>query len=180
MNFPSPGSVLVAAFYLLAALSCWKTADTLVHRSPVLREDRQWKTIALVFVALAVFRLINLQSLLPESGRLAATSEGWYMERRLPQFAFIVALAMAAILVALRLFVRARRGPIPTWLALIGITLFLAYIVIRSVSLHQVDLVINRRAFGLSVNTMLEIGGIALIFLTSEWRRRWWSIGGTS
>ena len=72
---------------------------------------------------------------------------------------------------------RARRGPIPTWLVLIGISL--AFIVIRSVSLHQVDLVINHRAFGLSINTMLEIGGRALIFPASEWRRRWWSIGGT-
>ena len=178
MNTPTLGGWLVVFFYLIAAASCWMTGRHLVSRSPALHEYQKWRAIAAMLVILAIFRMTDVQNALPESGRHLAASEGWYADRRVLQTALVAAAILLCAAAAFVLLVRARQAPVPTWFGLIVATLLVGFILVRAVSLHAVDGLLARRAFGLSLNSLLETSGIALVLLASEWRRRFWNAGG--
>ena len=64
-----------------------------------------------------------------------------------------------------------RKSPAPTWLALLGTAAVLAFVLIRAASLHHIDRFIGQRILGLTWNWVLEMGGISLVLVASEWRR---------
>ena len=88
------------------------------------------------------------------------------------QFWFIIGIGATCILVGLTLLMVSRRAPPITWVASVGVTLVLAFVVIRAASFHQFDRFIGTRVFGLKCNWILEIGGIAMVLITRETRRR--------
>jgi uncharacterized membrane protein YbhN (UPF0104 family) len=132
-----------------------------------------WRAISVAFIALGVNKQLDLQSVLTELGRVLATSQGWYEQRQVVQFWFILAAGSICLLLGLILLVMARRAPLPTWVALVGVTLVLAFVAIRAASFHHFDRFIGTRILGLKWNWVLEIGGISIVLIASEWRRRW-------
>ena len=58
-----------------------------------------------------------------------------------------------------------------TWLAVVGATLVMGYVLIRAASFHHVDRFIGSRIFGFRWNWILEMGGIALVLFAGQWRR---------
>jgi uncharacterized membrane protein YbhN (UPF0104 family) len=132
-----------------------------------------WRAISVAFIALGVNKQLDLQSALTELGRVLATSQGWYEQRQVVQFWFILAAGSICLLLGLILLVMARRAPLPTWVALVGVTLVLAFVAIRAASFHHFDRFIGTRILGLKWNWVLEIGGISIVLIASEWRRRW-------
>jgi len=64
-----------------------------------------------------------------------------------------------------------RKSPIQTWLALVASTFVLGYVLIRAASFHHIDHFIGGRVLGFKWNWILEITGIAIVLLASEWRR---------
>ena len=60
----------------------------------------------------------------------------------------------------------------PTWLGLLGVILVLGFVTIRSASFHHFDEFIGSRVMGFKWNWVLEMGGISLVIIASEWRRR--------
>ena len=89
------------------------------------------------------------------------------------QAEFILLVAALCIVGALVLLILVRRSPFPTWLARIGTTVVLAFVLIRAASFHDMDRFVNTRSIGLRWNWVLEIGGISIVLLASERRRRW-------
>jgi hypothetical protein len=57
-------------------------------------------------------------------------------------------------------------------LALTGTVAVLAFVLIRAASFHHIDQFIGERILGLKWNWILEVGGISIVLLSSEWRRR--------
>lgn len=168
---PTIGGWVTVALYFFAMISCWRTSITLVRRHGS-SEHRIWLAIALLFLFLGINKQLDLQSALTEIGRMIAFDEGWYGQRRSVQAFFILFVIVSCTLTALTLVLLAYRAPIPTWFALIGITFVLGFVVIRSASFHHVDLLIGRRVFGLRWNWVLEMGGILIVLIASEWRRK--------
>lgn len=177
MSTPTSGGWAIVLFYLIAAASCWMTGRHLVSRSSVLHEYQKWRAIAAMLVILALFKMVDVQNALPESGRHLATAEGWYRDRRVLQTALVAAAVLLCAAAAFVLFVRARYAPVPTWFGLIVATLLVGFVLVRAVSLHAVDRLLAHRALGLSLNSLLETSGIALVLFASEWRRRFWNAG---
>lgn len=105
-------------------------------------------------------------------GRLIAFAHGWYEQRRWVQFGFVLAVAGTSIVIAIALIVGARKAPYPAWLAMIGIVSVLAFITVRAASFHHFDELISSRVLGLNWNWILEMGGILIVLIASEWRRR--------
>ena len=66
------------------------------------------------------------------------------------------------------------RFPAPTWLALVGSTFVLGFVIIRAASFHHIDRFIGNQILGLRWNWVLEMGGIVLVLLASIWRV--WSV----
>lgn len=165
---PTIGGWLTVALYFLAAISCRITARDIARGS---RERRIWLAIAILFLALGVNKQLDLQSALTEAARLLAEAQGWYARRRPVQVEFILAVAAACLLAALVLLVWARRSPLPTWVALLGVVLVLGFVTMRAASFHHFDRFIRTSIFGMRWNWIIEMAGIGIVLLASAWRR---------
>ena len=153
--------------YLAAALSAWTTA-----KDAGIPEKKLWRLISIGFIGLGINKQLDLQTAFTDLGRVVASTQGWYEQRRTIQFWFIVAVAAICLLMALVLLVLARRAPKPTRLALVGVVIVLGFVTIRAASFHHFDQFIGSRVLGLKWNWVLEMGGISIVLIASEWRRR--------
>ncbi len=169
---PTIGGWITVILYLLAVISCWKTANKLAKvNTGASEEQRTWRAISALFLALGINKQLDLQTALTEAGRMLAKSEEWYNQRQVVQLAFIVLVAIICVVATLVLLIWARNAPAPTWLALIGTIFVLGFVLMRAASFHHMDRFLGERILGFRWNWILEIGGISLVLLGSEWRR---------
>jgi hypothetical protein len=85
------------------------------------------------------------------------------------QVYFIIGVAIVCLMAALTLLFWARRSPFQTWFGIVGSTLVLGYVLIRAASFHHIDRFIDGRILGFKWNWVLEMGGIVIVLLGSEW-----------
>ena len=170
---PTIGGWITVILYLLAVVSCWKTAYKLAMvGTGVAQERRAWRAISALFLALGINKQLDLQTALTEVGRMLARSEGWYNQRQVVQLAFIVLVAIICVVAALMLLIFVRNAPAPTWFALSGTTFVLGFVLIRAASFHHIDRFLGESILGFRWNWILEMGGISLVLVGSEWRRK--------
>jgi len=163
---PSVGGWITVLLYFLAVISCWRTA----RRSQLL--DRKiWYVISISFLFLGINKQLDLQTALTELGRVLAYQEGWYGQRETVQLYFIIAVALFCGWAIIALLVWARHSPLPTWLALVGTTSVIGYVLIRAASFHHIDRFIGSSVLGFRLNWILEMGGISMVLLASWWRQ---------
>jgi hypothetical protein len=165
---PSLGGWVTVVLYFLAVWSAWKTANFVNTSS----DGHLWRAISILFIALGINKQLDLQTALTEFGRVVADHQGWYNERQIVQVWFIMSVTAACILIICVLLTFARKSPAPTWLALVGTTTILAFVLIRAASFHHIDRFIGETILGLRWNWVLEMGGISTVIVASEWRRR--------
>jgi len=169
---PTPAGWLTVVLYLVTSLSCWKSGrEARLEGSRRSNEHFAWRSIAVLFLALGVNKQLNLITALTVFGRTVAYLQGWYDRRQPVQVVLIGLLAMSCVLVVTMLLIWMRRAPTATWLALIGATLTLTFVLIRAVSYHYVDRFLFERILGLRWNSVIEIGGISVVLLASQWRQ---------
>ena len=170
---PTIGGWITVVLYLWASVSSWKTASKLssVHRQ-ISQERYTWRAISVLFLALGINKQLDLQSAITEVGRILAVTEGWYNRRGVVQLDFIIFVAMVCAIVAISLLIWARNAPVSTWLALIGTMLVLGFVLMRAASFHHMDRFIGEKLLGIRWNWILEMGGISLVLIASEWRQR--------
>jgi ABC-type Mn2+/Zn2+ transport system permease subunit len=125
----------------------------------------------IAFFFLGINKQLDLQSAMTELGRIVAFAGGWYEQRRTVQVYFVIGVAAACVAGTLILLFWTRKSPIQTWLALGGSTFVLGYVLIRAASFYHIDHFIGGRVLGLKWNWILEMTGIAIVLLASEWRR---------
>jgi hypothetical protein len=163
---------LTVVLYFATSFSCWKLSHKVEldgrHRS---NEYLAWRFIAILFLALGVNKQLDLQTALTEAGRVVAHLQGWYEQRRSVQLDFIGLVAATCVTAAITLLIWMRRAPIPTWLALMGTILVFGYVLIRAASFHHIDRFIGESILGLRWNWVIEISGISLVLIASQWRQ---------
>jgi hypothetical protein len=165
---------LTTVLYLICSVSCWILARKLgLATVRTARERRAWRSISVLFLFLGINKQLDLQTALTVAGRMLAHYEGWYEQRQLVQLEFIALIAAMCLISAITLLIWVRDAPISTWLALIGTTLVIGYVLIRAASFHHVNrfFIIGRRVFDFRWNWILEMGGIVFVLLASAWRR---------
>jgi uncharacterized membrane protein len=163
---PTIGGWVTVVLYALAAASCWITG-----RGVGSREKRIWWIFVILFVVLGLNKQLDLQSALTEAGRVLAANQGWYARRKIVQLDFVIAVAICGLIAVVTLLIWARKAPLPTWLALTGVTLVIGFVLIRAASFHHIDRFIHMRILGLRWNWVLEMGGISMVLVASFWRR---------
>jgi hypothetical protein len=163
---PTVGGWITVLLYFLGVISCWRTA-----RKSQLPDRKIWYAISISFFALGINKQIDLQSALTEIGRVIALEEGWYKQREVVQLYFIIVVGMIGGWAAITLLVWARHSPLPTWLALVGTTSIIGYVLIRAASFHHIDRFIGSTVLGFRWNWVLEMGGISVVLLASWWRQ---------
>jgi hypothetical protein len=136
-----------------------------------LNERRTWRFIAILFLALGINKQLDLQTALTEAGRVLAHLQGWYEQRRSVQIGFIGLMAIICLLLAMTLLVWMHRAPVPTWLAVFGTITVLGFILIRAASFEHIDRLIGESILGLRWHWVIEISGISLVLVSSQWRQ---------
>ena len=164
---PTIGGWITVALYSLAMISCWATA-----RNSEIKEKQIWAAISILFLGLGINKQLDLQSALTEVGRMFALQQGWYGQRLSVQLVFIIFVAIVCACALVTLLIWARHAPFPTWIALLGTTLVIGFVLIRAASFHHIDRFIGSTMLGFRWNWILEMGGICVVLLASEWRRR--------
>lgn len=148
---------------VLAYLLCSALAIAVVFRLPRKQARGFWTAIAAVTLFLAVNKQLDLQTALTAAGRCLSHAQGWYGMRRLVQLAFM-ALLLAGTVLALRRGKRALKGNLRrNRLALWGVTILAAFVMLRAVGFHFFDVLIGIERAGLSVNFVFENAGLLLI-----------------
>jgi len=169
---PTIGGWITVILYLLAFVSCWKTAGVILRRDWNAKSDSYvWRAISIAFFFLSINKQLDLQSAMSELGRVVAFAGGWYEQRQTVQVYFIIGVAAVCVAGTLILLFWTRKSPIQTWVALVGSTFVLGYVLIRAASFHHIDRFIGGRVLGFKWNWILEMTGIAIVLLASEWRR---------
>ena len=164
---PSIAGWVTVVLYFLAMVSCWATA-----RNPETKEWRIWAAISILFLGLGINKQLDLQSALTEFGRVLAFEQGWYDQRQSVQFEFIILVAIICVSAVVTLLIWARHAPFSTWVALLGTTLVVAFVLIRAASFHHIDRFIGTTVLGFRWNWVLEMGGISVVLFASRWRLR--------
>jgi len=126
-----------------------------------------WVVVTGVLFLLAINKQLDLQSALTAAARCLAQAQGWYEDRRSVQIAFILFVAIAALVLGLTLAWTMRRQLPQIWLALLGLCLLLGFVAIRAAGFHHMDRLIAFEVGGIRVNWLLELGGIALIAINA-------------
>jgi hypothetical protein len=167
---PSVMGWLTVAAYAAAAVLCALAARSAPSGGPGTPERGQrrlWTWIAALMAFLCVNKQLDLQTLFTKIGRELAVRGGWYGNRRIFQFLFVMAVAAAGIwafvLIArrTRLFLRQRR------LLLFGVCFLIAFIVVRASSFHHVAVLLQTDVLGIRLNWVLELGGIGMIAVSA-------------
>jgi hypothetical protein len=153
---------LLAAAYVAAGLTCLvvgvRERRRRGHRWPAF-----WFVSAAVLAAVGIARAGKLGAMITRAGRDRARAEGWYAGRHDLQVIVIAALGvvwLGGVGVMVWRTRRQHRHCLPVAVAVIGLLTFLA---VRLVSLHQVDRLFGRRAHGVRLGSLAELGGTALV-----------------
>lgn len=153
---------ITVAAYLLAAAIALRASLTAEQRGER-RERLFWSLAAALLVFLGVNELFDLQMVLTAVGKAWALQQGWYEDRRLYQFEFVLALTAAALLggvAALRL----TRGAHPAvrW-ALLGLVFIGTFVLIRAASFNHVDALLGMGPEAFTWGSIQEMLGIVIV-----------------
>lgn len=157
---------ITVAAYLLAALVAMRAARV-AARAAARRDRVFWSLVAGLLVFLAFNELFDLQQLLTAVGKARALEQGWYAERRLYQFEFILGLAVAAVLGGLAVLWLTRAAHRSLRWALLGLVFIGAFVLVRAASFHHVDALLGMGPAEFNWGSLQELAGIAIVGLAA-------------
>lgn len=162
------GWLTVVAYFVTFALGLF-----VVMRSDWLfqgRRDKQrrlWILITVAILFLGFNKQLDLQSLFTDIFRVLFREVDLYDNRRSFQKLFILGVLLGGIAATSWLFYQYRKLLRFHVLAISGLCALAVFIVVRASSFHGMDRLIGFELFGVRVNWIFELGGIALIALNA-------------
>ena len=159
---------IIVALYLLTGIVAFRTASgagLLVATAG--RERFFWGALGVIMIVLAINKQLDLQSLLTASARCMAQLQGWYGSRRIVQIGFIIVLLALILLIAITTLALLRGTWRRTGLALIGLSIVLAFVAVRAVGFHHMDQFINMRVQNIRLNWIMEMAGPIIILIAA-------------
>ena len=168
---------LTVLAYFIAMWLCWRALLTVLQARPGALRDRNrlaffWGFLVLLLLFLGFNKQLDLQSLFTQVGRDLAIAQGWYDQRRQYQLVFIVGIAAISLTVSVAMAVWLRRHLRDLIVGLIGLVALFSFITIRAASFHHIDAWIGARMPGYRFDSLMELGGIALIAYSAVLQRR--------
>ncbi len=150
--------LIVATYLLAAALSVWAA-----FRAEWVQDNRFWWIAAAGLVLLAINKQLDLQTDLTAFFRQVAKDEGWYDQRRAMQVIFILGGGLLALGVGAYLLRLAMHAGPGVRLAMVGLVLLGAYILMRAASFHHIDVALRHTVSGIRLHNFVELGCIFVV-----------------
>jgi len=170
---PSPMGWLTVAAYGLTAVTAFLAARR-AGRAPGLAGGSRvcWLLVAALMTFLCLNKQLDLQSLFTDIGRVISKKFGWYGQRREFQKWFVLGVLAASALGSVVFLITCRTFWKTHFLLAVGLVFLLTFILVRAISFHHVDVLLRKEMGGLRMNWILELGGIAMIWLAAliDWR----------
>lgn len=157
--------VIRGACYLFAAAMC-VFAGVIEYRERQTRFSAPvvWVGIGALLFAIAATEWWNLGHLLADAGRSEARAEGWYADRRAVQAMVVVGIVVIVAIAWLAISVRVPRKSRRYLPAATTAAALAAFVVVRGISLHQLDATFNRGVAGpVRAGDLAEVFAAALI-----------------
>jgi hypothetical protein len=164
---PTIGGWITTFLYFATVVQMWRVMRRIDRTS---FEWAVWRLLLVCMLALGINKQLDLQTAFTEAGRILAHDQGWYDNRWEVQKLFIAALCGAAVAGCIAIAVMAYFLPRSARLALCGLVVLTAFVLIRASSFHHVDILLGMQTMGLRFNWILEIGGILLVLFAGSWR----------
>lgn len=156
---------VVGGLAVLTATAYW---DSYTDRATHVRTSKLWFAVAVLFAMLCINKQLDLQSLITDIGRIVARHQDWYEQRRAVQELFVLGVLLGSagltgwISWRYRIFCRQHK------LLFAGLSLLLTFIVVRAISFHHVEEMLDSRVLGLKMNWALELSAIFLVGLAAR------------
>jgi hypothetical protein len=122
-------------------------------------------TITLFF--LGINKQLDLQSYITAIGKYFAMRGGWYQHRQIVQWLFIRFIVLSSVGLMSFLVWYLRETLLRNSIAIVGISLLMAFIAIRASSFHHVDIFIHSTLFNVRINWIVELSGIMMITVSA-------------
>lgn len=127
-----------------------------------------WIGVAGLLLILAVNKQLDLQTALTAFGRCLSHSQGWWEYRRPVQLGFILVLLAGMVWAMRRVVAQMNRRLVRrNRLALAGLGVLCAFVLMRAVGFHFVDILIGARIAGIPLNFIFENIGLILIAINA-------------
>jgi len=163
---PSVMGWVTVALYFFSAIVSFKVATSaaaLFAPETRVRQKQFWLFMALILFFLGINKQLDLQSLLTAIGKYYAHRDGWYEHRRAIQVSLIVGILLSISVVTAWFLFYTRSVLKSNWLAVLGVSFLLIFIMIRATSFHHMDILISTTILGVRMNWILELSGIVCI-----------------
>ena len=167
---PSMFGWITVGGYLIATLLCFRAG--LADRKLLKAGSKDsapffWFAMAGVLLLLSINKQLDLQTLLTEQMREIARQRGWLAYRQQLKHWFILTLTLVAIAVLTSMIWSTRRAVKRVWLAIVGATFLMVFILVRASSFHHVDRWLGLPVGAANLNIVLELGGICSIAIAA-------------
>ena len=154
----------VTAFY---ALKVFRESRFIFDEQRILQKYF-WLIITCTLFFLSVNKQLDLQTFFTAFAKHMAQQQEWYAERRHYQKIFIFAILTASLIIFTGMLILFRKVYRNQLLAIIGLSFLLVFIFVRASSFHHMDKLISSTIAGIKMNWLLELTGIALLFVNAR------------
>ena len=166
---PGLGGWAILALYLLAAFAAVRAAG----RTPVSRERWFWRAAAVVALALALNKQLDLQAYIFQVGRCAARAGGWYDLRRSVEVAALAGVVGICLVAGLTLVWIVWRSLGRLWPALLALGLMAMFALLRAAGFTHVDTVPTLEIGGMMrLRGLIEVAGALLLLAGTRYGTR--------
>jgi hypothetical protein len=152
--------VIVGAYALAATLAVFSA-----RAARTSGERLFWWIAALMLLFLCLNKQFDLQTYLTDFFRQMSRTQGWYQKRRLVQVAFIGVVAVTTLGVGVYLVMLTISASVGVRLAMVGLVMLAAYIVLRAASFHHLDSALGRMVNGVKVHNYVELSCILVVIV---------------
>jgi hypothetical protein len=122
-----------------------------------------WLSIAIIFILMAINRVFNIDIRLTEAFRKIAKTRGWYDQRYPIQIFFVAGITAIGIIFLILVVPKITVGMSHYRLILLMVTFLAAFIILRAISYHPVDQIVNLQIDRYRIGSILESGCIGFI-----------------
>lgn len=160
------GTIFIVS-YGLTALLIFRAAQKSIGQ-----ERRYWRLCGSLFFFQVLNTNLDLHAMIWTIGRCLSHAQGWYENRRVIQFLFLVGLILLVGTVLILVFIMFLKNIFRNIFLTLGVSIALGFTIVKGVSHHTLADFYGRIAGPFSVGDYIEYSGIVIALLATQNRLR--------